>query len=290
MRVAAAPEVRGHSYVELGSSRPPRSGANLHYHRPMQTARADSAASTSKAQTKDASGRAARSALAGPIYPYEPPHQLAGNLWQVQGSLSIPGVPRYMTIYRLRDGSLLLYSVIAMREEGMRALEALGPPAIMVMPHDRHQMDAPFYKQRYQGLRVLAPDPSRARRVPVDADLSELAEHGIRAYPLPGATYHEAILELPVEGGVAVSTCELLGNTTSLRGFIGVLMRVLGPPGGGFGVSRAVRWREVVDRKAVRTWLRGLADRQDVRMILLGHGAPVITDVSAALGHAALEA
>jgi hypothetical protein len=195
-----------------------------------------------------------------------------------------------MTIYRLPDGRLVLYSVIAMHEEGMRALEALGAPAIMVMPHDRHQMDAPFYKQRYPGLRVLAPDPGKARRVPVDADLSELKEQGIVAYPLPGTTYHEAILELPVEGGVAVCTCELLGNAGSIRGIIGVLMKVLGPPGGGFGVSRAVRWREVANRKEVQAWLSQLADRRDIRMVLMGHGVPVTSDAAAALRRAALKA
>ena len=67
------------------------------------------------------------------IYPYEAPRRLADNLWQVQGSLPM-GIPRNMTVYRLDDGRLLLYSVIAMHDEGMRALEALGAPAIMVMP------------------------------------------------------------------------------------------------------------------------------------------------------------
>src|SRR5580693_4387734 len=94
------------------------------------------------------------------IYPYDPPRALAANLWQVKGSLKLAAIPRNMTVYRLPDGRLILYSVIAMHEEGMRALEALGTPAILVMPHDRHQMDAPFYKGRYPNLRVLAPDPA----------------------------------------------------------------------------------------------------------------------------------
>jgi hypothetical protein len=221
-----------------------------------------------------------------PIYSYEPPVQLASNLWQVTGSLKHPVVPRNMTVYRLGDGRLVLYSVVAMHEAGMRALEALGTPAFMVMPHDRHQMDAPFYRQRYPSLRVLAPDPSAPRNVPVDGGLDELTTFGIKAYPLPGTTYHEVILELPIDTGIALCACELLGNISGAHGLMGLLMKLLGPPGGGFGVSRVVRLREVSDRKAVHGWLAGLVARGDIRVLLVGHGAPITGDAHGALAHA----
>jgi hypothetical protein len=222
------------------------------------------------------------------IYPYAPPRSLVADLWQVKGSLKMAAIPRNMTIYRLTDRRLVLYSVIAMHEDGMRALEALGKPAIAIVPHDRHQMDAPFYKQRYPDLRFLAPEPSKPRNVSIDGDLTELGAFGIHAYPLPGTSYHEAVLELPIDGGIALCTCELLGNlSTPPTGLIGLAFKVLGPPGGGFGVSRAVRWREVVDRQATRSWLAGLSDRRDIRVITVGHGAPVTEDIHAALTRAA---
>jgi hypothetical protein len=234
-----------------------------------------------------ASAPASRSASATKIYPYEPPRQLASNLWQVKGSLAIGAIPRNMTVYRLADGRLVLYSVVAMHEDGLRALEALGTPAIMVMPHDRHQMDAPFYLQRYPQIRILAPEPEAPRNVPVAAGLGELAELGIRAYPLPGTSYHEVILELPVPGGYVLCACELLSDLVpSPRGLVGLFFKMLGPPGGGFGVARAVRWREVVDRAAVREWLVGLAARRDLVCLLVGHGSPVTKDVAGALRHA----
>jgi hypothetical protein len=222
------------------------------------------------------------------IYPYDPPRALAANLWQIKGSLKMAAIPRNMTIYRLPDRRLVIYSVIAMHDDGMRALEALGTPAILIMPHDRHQMDAPFYKQRYPTLRVLAPEPAKPRNISVDGDLAELSAFGIRAYPLPGTSYHEAILELPIDGGVALCTCELLGNLTPPpSGAVGLLFKVLGPPGGGFGVSRAVRWREVVARQATRAWLVGLSERRDIGVITVGHGAPVTDHIQAALARAA---
>ena len=219
------------------------------------------------------------------IYPYHPLKSLAANLWQVEGSLA-NGLPRNMTVYRLPDGRLLLYSVVAMRDADLGALEKLGSPAIMVMPHDRHQMDAPFYKRRYPDLRILAPDPRHARKVAIDGDLSELGALGIKAYVLPGTTYHEVVLELPVEGGVAICTTELLGNLSTLPGLMGLLLRLLGPPGGGLGVARVVRWREVSDRKRVEAWLRSLAERPELRMVLVGHGSPVTEDPRGALRRA----
>ena len=68
---------------------------------------------------------------------------------------------------------------------------------------------------------------------------------------------------------------------------MGLLLRLLGPPGGGLGVARVVRWREVSDRKRVRAWLSALAERADVRMVLVGHGSPVTDDARAALRRAA---
>jgi hypothetical protein len=234
------------------------------------------------------------------IYPYHPMKSLAANLWQVEGTLA-NGLPRNMTVYRLPDGRLLLYSVVAMHAADMEALEKLGRPAIMVMPHDRHQMDAPFYKRRYPDLRVLAPEPQHPRKVPVDGDLGELGALGINAYVPPGTTYHEVVLELPVQGGqageggmtgVALCTTELLGNLSgdpSLPRLMGLLLRPLGPPGGGFGVARVVRWREVSDRQRVRTWLRSLAERPELRMVLVGHGRPVTDDPCASLRRAAAQ-
>lgn len=223
------------------------------------------------------------------IYPYEPPRQLATNLWQIRGSLAVP-VPRNMTIYRVPDGRLVLYSVVAMHEPDMRALEALGEPAFMVMPHVRHQMDAPFYKSRYPRLRVLAPDPSRVNGVIVDGSLAELEQYGIRAYEIPGSTAHDVVLELPITDGVAVSVCELLTHMEGVHGVMALLMKAFGPPGGEFGVARAVRWREVDDRAAVRAWMREVSEREDLKMVLMGHGEPLMRDARAQLRHAAQQA
>jgi hypothetical protein len=224
-------------------------------------------------------------AMSHPIFPYGPPQRLAEDLWQVEGSLKVP-VPRNMTIFRTGGGDLVLYSVIAMHEAGLRALEALGRPAIMVIPHRRHQMDAPFYKARYPALRVLAPEPARVRGVNVDGGLNELEEHGIRAQVLPGNTYEDVVMDMPVSNGRIMVVCESLGNV-ALAGWLGAVFKVLGPPGGGFGLARAVKLREIRDRPRLRAWFTAQAQRSDVRSLLFGHGAPLTADIPGAFRRAA---
>ena len=171
----------------------------------------------------------------------------------------MPGVPRNMTVFRNGTGELVLYSVVAMHEDGMRALEALGRPTVTVVPHRRHQMDAP---------------------------LAELSRFGIDAYALPGNDHEDTVMDLPLEGGRALCVCESLTNI-STTGLARLLFKVLGPPGGGFGVARAVRFREIPGRDALKAWLLAQAERADLRFLLFGHGAPLARDIPAALRRAA---
>jgi hypothetical protein len=158
----------------------------------------------------------------------------------------------------------------------------------MVIPHRRHQMDAPFYAARYPDLRVLAPEPARVRGVGVHGGLEELAPLGIEAFVLPGNDHEDVVMDIPFGAGRALCVCESLGNVET-SGLMSVLFRVLGPPGGGFGVARAVRVREIPDRSRLRAWLRSQAARTDLRALLFGHGAPISDDVPAALARAATQ-
>jgi hypothetical protein len=54
-------------------------------------------------------------------------------------------------------------------------------------------------------------------------------------------------------------------------------------------VARVVRWREVSDRKLVQAWMSAMAERIDLRMVLVGHGRPVIEDARASLRRAATQ-
>ena len=207
------------------------------------------------------------------IYPHGLPKKLAENLWQVEGSLSIP-LPRNMTIWRSPEGKLVLYSVVAMRDEGMRALEALGEPALMVIPHRRHQMDFTFYRERYPDIATGA---------------SKLIEYGIAAETIPGTSYEDLAMQLPIEGGHALCITELLGQMPQMKGVLGAALSLVGPPGGGFGVARAVKLREVRQAERTKDWMLERADDPNLKMIVTGHGHPVLENAQTLLREAALK-
>jgi hypothetical protein len=192
-----------------------------------------------------------------------------------------------MTIYRLANGDLVLYSAVAMDEAGMKALEALGKPAVLVVPHPFHIMDAPFYARRYPDMRVLAADDAKARmgdgvRVHDTPDRA-LPELGIETRTVPGYAYTEIELLLGVEGGKALVVTDLIGNSGEKPP---LFMRVLGPPGG-IGVPRIVKFRQVRDKPKAREFIRGLSAIEGLKMVALSHGAPLLSDCATHLENSA---
>ena len=96
------------------------------------------------------------------------------NLLSVTGELHMPPmgqVERRMTILRLSDGRLVVYSAIALHEAEMSALLRFGTPAYLVVPNPIHRMDAKIWKDRFPTMKVIAPAGARRKVeeiVPVD--------------------------------------------------------------------------------------------------------------------------
>ena len=216
------------------------------------------------------------------IYEHGPVEALVEGLWWVKARHSLP-IHRNMVVARLPSGGLLLHSVVAMDDEGMAALEALGDPEIMIVPHAKHGMDAPFYARRYPGLRIACPDQSRAeleRRYEIEVEGSTetvLDGTGVTAHPVDGARFHEYVLEVPLSEGVALVFNDAVANRGRESGGVGgFLMGLTGVPGGGFGVSRTMRLF-TTDKPALRGFLERMSER-DVRLITMSHGDPVRDD------------
>src|SRR5450432_3381405 len=120
------------------------------------------------------------------VLPHGKLKRLEHNLLSVCGTMKMPpmgDVSRRMTIVRLADGRLVIYSAISLDEIEMRALESYGTPAYMIVPSDIHRMDAKPWKDRYPTLKVIAPAGAREKIqevVPVDAtevDFGDPAVH-----------------------------------------------------------------------------------------------------------------
>ncbi len=113
------------------------------------------------------------------VLPHSKLSRLDDNLLSVTGDLAMPvgDFPRRMTVVRLHDGRLVVYSAIALDEAEMRALEAFGEPSFLVVPNGIHRMDAKIWKDRYPQLRVIAPAGVKkqvAEVVPVDDSAPQL--------------------------------------------------------------------------------------------------------------------
>ena len=152
-----------------------------------------------------------------------------------------------------------------------------GRACVLVIPHRRPRMDGAFYQARFPRIRTVADTATAATDFRIDGSLRELTEtFHIHAQRIPGTNRDDVALELPIHGGLALCVCELLGNVHVAGTIARVLQPLLGPPQPGCGIARVVRYREVVDRERVRAWLRELAGRIDLLMLLVGHGEPTL--------------
>lgn len=226
------------------------------------------------------------------VHPHGALVPVAPRLWQVTGSMKGMPLPRNMAVYRMADGGLWIHSAICLDEPGMAALEALGPPRVLVVPNGFHRLDARLWKERYPAMEVVCPAAARGRveqAVRVDAEAeSRPPDPGIEALRVPGVKPVELAWLLDSgDGGKALVVCDMLFNVTEhLPGFQGFLLRHVTRSTGFFGLTRIARVAMSVKAPAFRGWLREMADR-DLRAVLMAHGDPVTEDVGSRLRGAA---
>ena len=230
------------------------------------------------------------------VLPHSPIQELAPNLWHVTGVLGNVVPPREMVLYRLPDSHLLIHSAIALDEQAMTQLEALGTPKIMVVPNRIHRLDAAVYKQRYPQLLVVCPaiaKPYIEEVVQVDGIAEEvLPAYGITCHKPAGIQEQELVYELPLPTGRALVFTDILFNLTDsyLQQHIpsrGFLFGWLGASGY-FGITRFGKWFFMTDRDIYRKWIEALADSvPDLRVICVAHGSPITRDCTQRLQEAA---
>ena len=92
------------------------------------------------------------------VLPHGPIEKLDANLWTVAGDL--PRVPvkgiRRMSIVRRSDGSLLFFHAIPLDQKTLAEVREWGQPAVLVVPHDQHTVDARAFAEKL-ALRVFGP-------------------------------------------------------------------------------------------------------------------------------------
>ena len=99
------------------------------------------------------------------VLPHGKLSQIDDDILTVVGVIHMPlmDLPRRMTVVRLTDSRLVVFSAIALDEDEMAALEAYGHPAYLIVPSDKHRLDAKIWKDRYPAVLVVAPEGARAK-------------------------------------------------------------------------------------------------------------------------------
>ena len=219
--------------------------------------------------------------------------QLVDGLWQVTGSLKRNPLPRNMTIWRDPDGGLVLHSLVCLDDDGMAAIDALGPVRHLLVPCRMHRADAAPYRARYPEARVLTPTVAQSaveEVVAVDGTFEDcLPEVGICVYTPAGLAEFEVHLGVPLnDGRQALVMTDALFNLadSSPGGFGGFTLRLMGSVGP-LGITRIGRWMLLKDRRGFRAYLEDLADAETWHVLTIAHGNPVIGDVGEALRAAA---
>lgn len=202
------------------------------------------------------------------------------NIRTVVGNIPMPltEFPRRMTVVRLRDSRLVVFSAIALDENEMQALESFGRPAFLVVPSDKHRLDAGIWKARYPAMQVVAPKGARAaveKLVHVDATELDCDDPSVEFVTVPGTRDREAALVVRTPNGVTLVLNDIVGNIPDMPGFGGWFLRRAGFVGSKPQIPKVVQLVMIHDKPALRTQLLRWADIESLKRVLVSHGASI---------------
>ena len=214
------------------------------------------------------------------VKPHGTLKQLDENMLTVEGKVRMPlgSFPRRMTVIRLRDRRLVIWSAIALDEYQMMRLDAFGRAAFLVVPNDHHRLDARAWKERYPHLRVVAPAGARARIeqvVPVDTTSPDFGDNSVHFMVVPGTLQREAALVVRNASGTTLVLNDVIGNLRTTRSLTGWLLRLAGFAGRSAQIPRVVKLKMVEDEQSLREQLLRWAETKSLKRILVSHGDPI---------------
>jgi hypothetical protein len=218
-----------------------------------------------------------------------PLEQVDENLWCVSGP--VPGAPmqRRMCIVRRSDRQLLFFHAIPLGEGALAEVKALGKPALLVVGHDLHALDAHAFSEKL-GLAVYGPknrDIQLRERLNLTGHLEDLPKdpsHELHA--VDGTKNGEPVLVVKSGAGRRVSLlfCDVIQNNA--KASTGLALRLAGFVGGP-KVPLLMKMLFVNDKRAVRNHLAKLADTPGLSRLVPCHGDLTTAEAASALRAAA---
>jgi hypothetical protein len=217
------------------------------------------------------------------VLPHGKLTQVDDDMLTVVGSLPMPmgEFPRRMTVVRLRDARLVVFSAIALDEPEMRQLEAWGKLSYLIIPNERHRKDAKIWKDRYPNLIVIAPAGARAAAatvVPVDATTVDFDDPNVRFVTVPGTEERESALIVKTVTGTTLVINEVIWNVEDRPGLGGILYRIFGFTGRAPKIPTFVAMKSVKDKPALTAQLRAWAGLEGLNRVIVSHGEIVTKD------------
>jgi hypothetical protein len=214
------------------------------------------------------------------VLPHGPLVRVDDNILTVVGQIHMPltDLPRRMTVVRLRDSRLIIWSAIALDEPAMTTLESFGRPAFLIVPNDHHRLDAKAWKNRFPQMTVVAPIGARTKVeeiVPVDTTLPDFGDPNVQFVTVPGTRDQEAALVVHTASGTTLVLNDLVGNIRSAPDVGNWLLRLAGFAGSHAQIPKVVRLAMVRDADALRDQLLQWAEHESPRRILVSHGDPI---------------
>lgn len=180
------------------------------------------------------------------------------------------------TVVRLNDSRLVIFSAIALDEGEMARLEAYGRPAFLIVPSDKHRLDAKIWKDRYLAMQVVAPEGARAKIekvVRVDTFAPDFEDSNVQFVTVPGTRAKEAALVARTPNGTTLVLNDLVGNIRNEAGVGGWLLRMAGFAGKQAQIPRVVKMALIKDPTALRAQLLQWAEIESLKRILVSHSA-----------------
>lgn len=217
------------------------------------------------------------------VLPHGKLSEIDQNILTVTGEIRMPlmNLPRRMTVVRLNDSRLVVFSAIALDEAEMAKLEAYGRPAYLIVPSDKHRLDAKIWKDRYPAMRVVAPEGARAKVaeiVPVDTVAPDFDDPKVEFVTVPGTRDRESALVVQTPNGTTLVLNDVVGNIRDAHGLGGWLLSKVGFAGDRPRIPGVVKKVMIADKNALRAQLLQWAEIASLKRILVSHGSPIEED------------
>jgi hypothetical protein len=214
------------------------------------------------------------------VLPHGKLSEIDVNILTVTGEIRMPmmSLPRRMTVVRLNGSRLIVFSAISLDQDEMTRLEAYGRPAFLIVPSDKHRLDAKPWKNRYPAMQVIAPEGARAKVedvVPVDTVAPQFDDPNVQFVAVPGTRGHEAALVVRTASGTTLVLNDLVGNIRSEPGSRAWLLQLAGFAGKEAQIPRVVKMVMIKDANALRAQLTQWAEIESLKRILVSHGSPI---------------